>query len=84
MVYARPISTSWPIISTISSTYSVAWGTSVGRATPSLPIASNHTASHLVVISCHGRFSRLARLMMLSSMSVMLLTRRTFRPLHSR
>jgi hypothetical protein len=58
--------------------------TSVGRITPSLPIASNQTDSHFVVISCHGRFSLLARLMMASSMSVTLLTSRTRNPVHSR
>ena len=78
------MSTSWPIIVVISATYSVAWGTSVGRATPSLSIAWNQTDSHFVVISCHGRFSRLARLMIASSMSVMLLTSCTCSPRHSR
>ena len=36
------------------------------------------------MMSCHGRFSLLARLMMASSISVTLLTRRTSRPVHSR
>ena len=55
-----------------------------GGPTLSWPIASNHTASHRSVISCHGRPSRSARSMILSSMSVMLETNRTSSPLHSR
>ncbi len=82
--YALPRSISSPIIATISSTYSVACGTSVGRFTLMPAIASNHTRSHLVVMSCHGRPSRWARSMILSSMSVMFDTRRTSSPDHSR
>ena len=52
------MSTSWPIISTICSTYSVACGMSVGRSKLIASIALHHTASHLVAISCHGRSSR--------------------------
>ena len=47
-------------------------------------IASNQTRSHFDVMSCHGRPSRWARSMILSSMSVMFDTRRTSRPVHSR
>ena len=43
-------------------------------------IASNHIASHFVVMSCHGRSSRWARSMILSSMSVTFETSRTSRP----
>ena len=52
--------------------------------TSTASIACHHTASHLVVMSCHGRPSRSARSMILSSMSVMFDTRRTSRPVHSR
>ena len=69
---------------TISSTYSVAWGVSCGRRIPRRSIASNQTASHLEVMSCQGRSSRLARSMILSSMSVMFDTNVTSKPAHVR
>ncbi|MEZ5217917.1 MAG: hypothetical protein R2715_15335 [Ilumatobacteraceae bacterium] len=47
-------------------------------------IAFHQIASHLVVMSCHGRPSRVARSMILSSMSVMFETCRTVSPVHSR
>ena len=68
------MSTSSPIIDTISSTYSVACGTSVGPGDAELAHRLEPHRLALGVISCHGRFSLLARLMILSSMSVMLLT----------
>ena len=47
-------------------------------------MASNHTCSQRSVISRHGRPSRSARSMILSSMSVMLDTSRTRTPVDSR
>ena len=47
-------------------------------------MARHHTDSHAVAISFQSRFSRLARLMMLSSTSVTFETWCTSKPDHSR
>ena len=56
----------------MSSTYSVACGVLVGRSTPSPSMAANQAASYCSTTLLVLRCSRLARAMILSSMSVML------------
>ena len=57
--------------STISGTYAVAWGSWSGRSTPMASIADHQTSSQRLAMSRQSRPSSLARLMILSSMSVM-------------
>ena len=65
---------------TISSTYCVAWGTESGRHTPRASMASHQRSSYSEATAASVEFSLAARLMMLSSMSVIFETKVTSRP----